>query len=305
MQWARDVQGEPGDPDYEDMKRKADDIRTRWDRLKKAIDTRLDLANIYHQFHRQAMQVSIILQVLGPMRAFFLTPRFQYAADMDTFEAMVRTSRDDASSQRQLDDMWVSLGHGYEQLRAQGEKFLVQSRVVINDPGLDVRTAQLCVETLLEHFANRQRSSREAWTEWQNKLSKDREFQDSWNAFVKECRRYIHYISELKGDASLAFTHFEHPPAVVAERQERAIQDYVPRARQAQRELEHLLRTAETLGSQVDTKGEKEKIVNELLQTHQEFQQTVTQFEVLTSMTITFFKNLQQVTLASIFASSS
>lgn len=216
---------------------------------------------------------------------------------MDTFEALICTYRDmiDQSAQRQLDEMWYSLGPSYEQLKSQGEKFLVQSRVVVTDQGLDVRTAQLCVETLLEHFAARQRTARDTWTDWQTRLMKDKEFQDHWNDFVKKCRRYIHYVSELQGDASLAFTHFENPPAIVAERQERALNDFVPKAKQAQRELETLMRTAETVGTQGETRGEKEKLVDELLQTHQQFTETVTQFEVLTTMTITFFKNLQQV----------
>lgn len=94
---------------------------------------------------------------------------------------------------------------------------------------------------------------------------------------------------------SLAFTHFEHPPAVVAERQRRALDEFRPKAKQAQQQLESLLKTAETMGAQGDTRGEKEKLVTELLECHQQLQQTVTQFEVLTSMTVTFFRNLHQV----------
>lgn len=105
----------------------------------------------------------------------------------------------------------------------------------------------------------------------------------------------IHYVSELHQDVSLAFTHFEHPPAIVAERQQRALDDFRPKAKQAQQQIESLLKTAETIGTQGDTRGEKEKLVSELLNSHQQLQQTVTQFEVLTSMTVTFFRNLHQV----------
>lgn len=99
----------------------------------------------------------------------------------------------------------------------------------------------------------------------------------------------------MQQDTTLAFTHFEEPPAVVAQRLEQSLHEFRLKTQRTKKEIEDYLQVAETLGSQGDTHGEKEKLVNELLETHQQLQQTSTQFEVLTSMTVTFFRNLHQV----------
>ena len=70
---------------------------------------------------------------------------------------------------------------------------------------------------------------------------------------------------------------------------------FVSRFQKAQEEIENHLKTAEMLSLKGDTRGQKEQIVNELLKVHTRFQARVTEYQVLLSMTIKFFKNLSQV----------
>ena len=63
----------------------------------------------------------------------------------------------------------------------------------------------------------------------------------------------------------------------------------------AQEEIEKHLKTAELLSLKGDTKGEKEKIVNELLKVHTRFQARITEYQLLLNMTIKFFEHLKQV----------
>ena len=66
-------------------------------------------------------------------------------------------------------------------------------------------------------------------------------------------------------------------------------------AQKAQEEIEKHLKTAELLSLKGDTKGEKEKIVNELLKVHTRFQARITEYQLLLNMTIKFFEHLKQV----------
>ncbi len=65
----------------------------------------------------------------------------------------------------------------------------------------------------------------------------------------------------------------------------------------AQADIEEHLKTAEMLSLKGDTQGQKEQIINELLKVHTRFQARITEYQVLLSMTIKFFKNLNQVGL--------
>lgn len=109
---------------------------------------------------------------------------------MDTIEAMIKTSRDvDYATQQQFEDLWTSLGNSYQQLKFQGEKFLTESRIMVNDPNLDVKSAQMCVESLLEQFGSRHIGAGRMWAEWQTKCRQDKEFQQHWQSFVNDCRK--------------------------------------------------------------------------------------------------------------------
>lgn len=110
---------------------------------------------------------------------------------MDIIEAIIKTSREvvDETTVTQFEEMWTSLGDSYEKLKTQGQKFLTENRVAVNDATLDVKSAQICVETLLEHYSHRQITTGRMWTEWQTKLRKDKEFYDHWHNFTEKCRR--------------------------------------------------------------------------------------------------------------------
>lgn len=68
-------------------------------------------------------------------------------------------------------------------------------------------------------------------------------------------------------------------------------------AQQAKEEVEKQLKTAEMLSLKGDTRGQKDQIINELLKVHDRFQARITEYQVLLKMTVTFFKNLRQVSL--------
>ncbi len=93
----------------------------------------------------------------------------------------------------------------------------------------------------------------------------------------------------------MAFGRFEEAPNVVSEKHQRALTEFMPIAKKAQLEIEKRLRTAENLRPKADMRKDKEKLVDELLAANQRFQRVITWFEVICSMTVTFFRNLHQV----------
>jgi len=110
----------------------------------------------------------------------------------------------------------------------------------------------------------------------------------------------LKYIAELQDQTSQLFQNFDQsPPSLIVERQKSALHDFGRKIHAARRQLENFLQHAEIFGSQMPSEtfigGEKDQIIDEMLKMHQHVQRTFGQLEVLVSMTLTFFRNLQQV----------
>jgi hypothetical protein len=65
----------------------------------------------------------------------------------------------------------------------------------VGDPYLDIKRASLCVETLLEHFGNRQLLISDSWQTWQMNITVEREFKVQWEMNVTESTRVSLYIA--------------------------------------------------------------------------------------------------------------
>lgn len=55
LNWARSL--ELDETDKEDVRKKTEDIRFRWEQVKKSVHNRKTLTELYYQFHKQAVQV--------------------------------------------------------------------------------------------------------------------------------------------------------------------------------------------------------------------------------------------------------
>jgi len=69
--------------------------------------------------------------------------------------------------------------------------FLLQ----VGDPYLDIKRASLCVETLLEHFGNRQILISESWQTWQTNITVEKEFKIRWEMNITESTRVSVYTA--------------------------------------------------------------------------------------------------------------
>jgi hypothetical protein len=65
----------------------------------------------------------------------------------------------------------------------------------VGDPYLDTKRACLCVETLLEHFGNRQLLISESWQTWQTNVTVEKEFKVRWEMNVTESTRVSLYLA--------------------------------------------------------------------------------------------------------------
>lgn len=274
---SKDVRGEPGDPDYEEVTKRVTELHRRWERLKQILERRVQLGNMYQQFHKYAVE---------------------FIADIDTLEAMIKTSKDvvDQRAQQQFEDLWSGLGSGFGRMKSQGDKFLTESRSHTQDPDLDVQRAQLCIETLLEHFSSRHNQLAAMWSEWKKKSLQAKESQDAWDRFSRKCRDTMEWIKKLENEAIVAFGRFEELPFKVADKQQKALNEFLPNSKKVQAEIESRLKSAEILSMRADRpRAEKDMVVDELLRANQRFQEIVTWFQVICNQTITFFRNMHQV----------
>lgn len=63
------------------------------------------------------------------------------------------------------------------------------------DPHLDVKRASLCIETLLEHFGNRQLVITESWQTWHSSIDIKKEVKTQWERNMADSIRVSAWLN--------------------------------------------------------------------------------------------------------------
>uniref|UniRef100_A0A915IUQ6 Ig-like domain-containing protein n=1 Tax=Romanomermis culicivorax TaxID=13658 RepID=A0A915IUQ6_ROMCU len=107
----------------------------------------------------------------------------------------------------------------------------------------------------------------------------------------------ISQTKDLNREISLVYRNFEErPPSNVAFRQENCLVNLRCQIQRTEQQLESLINNAKSLADvPSDRQAEKSKLLDDLSRTYREVQQLAAHFEVLTGMTVTFFRNLQKI----------
>ncbi|KAJ4429612.1 hypothetical protein ANN_21798 [Periplaneta americana] len=279
------------DEQREDVDQKVDALHSHWLNLKSMLETRIDLADIYVKFHTLAVQL---------------------ANEFDSAEEEFRKTSDGISEDtiRLVEQKWLSIQQLYEQLKNVGKNF-IEDASKVGDPYLDIKRASLCVETLLEHFGGRQLLISESWQTWQSNITVEREFKVQWEMNVTEstrvsglCRgnvgvgavfKTVDWVSKLDEQLYPVLTSDTKSSKAIARELEEKLQIVLPEVKRAQTEVELRIKTAETLAQKGDTHGQKEAIVESLMELHNKLQVIITDYQVLLQMLISFFKNLAEL----------
>ncbi|PNF38127.1 hypothetical protein B7P43_G14605, partial [Cryptotermes secundus] len=263
------------DEQREDVDQKVDALHSHWLNLKSLLESRIDLAVIYVKFHSLAVQL---------------------ANEFDAAEEEFKKSSDGVSEDtiRHVEQKWLSIQQLYSQLTNVGKNF-TEDASKVGDPYLDIKRASLCVETLLEHFGNRQFLISDSWQTWQMNITVEREFKVQWEMNVTESTRTVDWVSKLDEQLYPVLTSDTKSSKAIARELEEKLQIVLPEVRRAQAEIELRIKATENLAQRGDTHGQKEAIVARLMELHNKLQVIITDYQILLQMLISFFKNLAEL----------
>ncbi|KAJ9596373.1 hypothetical protein L9F63_012601, partial [Diploptera punctata] len=263
------------DEQREDVDQKVDALHSHWLNLKSMLESRIDLAIIYVKFHTLAVQL---------------------ANEFDSAEEEFRKSTDgtDEDRIRSVEQKWLSIQQLFGQLTNVGKTF-IEDASKVGDPYLDIKRASLCVETLLEHFGSRQLVIADSWQTWQSNLTIEKEFKVQWEMTITESNRTVDWVSKLDTQLYPVLTTDTRSSKAIARELEEKLQIVLSEVKRAQSEVEIRMKSAESLGQKGDTHGQKESIMEKLLELHNKLQIIITEYQILLQMLISFFKNLAEL----------
>ncbi|XP_066996542.2 titin isoform X1 [Anabrus simplex] len=258
-----------------DIDEKVDALHSHWLNLKNILENRIDLATLYVKFHTLAVNL---------------------ATEFDAIEEDLRTNPDGINEDimREVEQKWLHIQQSYAQLCNFGKSFIDESSKV-GDPYLDIKRASLCVETLLEHFGSRQLVITDSWQTWQTSITIEREFKVSWERNMTESGKTLDWVSKLDAQLYPVLTGDSTSSKTVCREVEEKLQIVLPELKKAQAEIELRVKTAENLALKGDSHGQKEIIIDKLMELHNKLTLTITEYQILLQMLISFFKNLSEV----------
>ncbi|XP_046754019.1 uncharacterized protein LOC124416756 isoform X6 [Diprion similis] len=258
-----------------DVDQKVDDLHGHWLKLKNLVDARIELSSLYVKFHTVASEL---------------------AGEIDSLEdEFKRNSPENIEEERvkKLEQKWMALQPLYLKLTASGKKFLDASRETV-DPYLDIPRACLCVETLLEHFANRQLIITESWESWQTNLTIVEEWKIQRERSLEESNKTLEWVSKF-GDELYPVISSDLPKASeILKDLEVSRATILSELRKAVTELNTRMKSVDAL-SQNDNSKQSAEIRRKLSDVHEHLQTTTTEYQILLEMLISIFKSLEEV----------
>ncbi|XP_074642495.1 uncharacterized protein LOC141899810 [Tubulanus polymorphus] len=268
------------DPDAADADEKAKNLRENWTILKSIVEIRIQLTLVYTVFLRLNQQLT---QELDEIEELLKSNRY-YLQDIS--EAVIK----------HIESKWTQMFQTYQELSDKGQEFLDRNKEVDAEANkLDNRRTVFIVESYLTKFKDRKEHITNLLEVWQQHVMSGKEFKSQWHQFVQDARRTIDWIMTVEHEFFPVIAGELGSTTQTCDHFRERLAEFEPMSKKAQEEVDEHLKTAEMLALKGDTKGQKDQIVNELLKVHQRFQARIGEYKTLLTMTIAFFKNLEQL----------
>ncbi|XP_048515729.1 titin isoform X3 [Athalia rosae] len=260
-----------------DVDQKVDDLHNHWLKLKNLVDARIELGSIYVKFHTVVSEL---------------------ASEIDSVEEELRKTSPEGTDQdmvKRLEKKWMALQPLYLQLTASGKHFLDASRNIV-DPYLDIPRTCLCVETILEQFANRQLIVTESWESWQSTLTIIEELRIQREKIIDQSGQTLTSISKLEGEIYPVITSDSPKASDILKDLEVSRTTIRSDLSKAAVELDNRIKSVDVL-SQKDNSPLTAEIRRKLSDVHENLQRTTTEYQILVEMLISIFKSIDEVTI--------
>ncbi|XP_078042862.1 uncharacterized protein LOC144473128 isoform X2 [Augochlora pura] len=251
-----------------ELESKAAELLNLWNRTRNLLAKRIELGSIYLQFHLDVDELT---------------------REIESIESELTRPADilDAVKVDELQRRWNDLQSLYLRLTGNGKAFL-DTAVKIDDPYLDVHRACLCVQTLLDRFANKQLQLKRITSEIliEKRIEYERRIEESTKTLetvVKYSEQLYPIIRTLSSEASIILQDLQNTKA-------RVPSELIKSAN----ELDCRITSMMSLGQ----KGESqiaEGILKRLEQMQENIRATARSYDTLLDLMISVCQNMDEV----------
>ncbi|CAD1476295.1 unnamed protein product, partial [Heterotrigona itama] len=257
-----------------ELQSKVEELKNSWSKTKELVANRIDLGSLYLQFH-------VVVEEL--------------TREIESIESELKRHTDvlDERKIEQLGRRWKDLQPLYVKLTNAGKAFL-DSAIKIDDPYLDVPRACICVQTLLEKFANRQLTVTESWEKWRTTIEILREKRIEHQRKVEESTRTMEWVSKFTEQLYPVITSQSPQTASILQDLAGSKHRILPELNKAVNELDFRIKGINTLAQEGEVQIDDE-ILKRLRQTHENLRTTARDYETLLESLISIFQNIKEV----------
>ncbi|XP_050486180.1 titin isoform X2 [Bombus huntii] len=257
-----------------ELQSKVEELRNSWSKTKELVASRIDLGSLYLQFHMAVEELT---------------------REIESIESELKRQTDvlDERKIEQLGRRWKDLQPLYVNLTNTGKAFL-DAAIKIDDPYLDVPRACICVQTLLERFANRQLTITESWEKWRTTIEILRKKRIEHQRRIEESTRTMEWVSKFSEQLYPVITSQSPKTASILQDLNGSKHRILPELNKAVNELDSRINGIDTLAQ----KGEVEiddEILKRLRQMHENLHATARDYETLLESLISIFQNIEEV----------
>ncbi|KAL6428691.1 hypothetical protein ACFW04_007940 [Cataglyphis niger] len=256
-----------------ELRSKIKNFEDEWAKTKIAVLKRIDLGIIYIQFHE------IIEELTN---------------EMDSIDNELKKCEVlDETRIHKLERRWKSLQPLYKKLDDRAKAFLDETGN-IDDPYLDISRACLCVQTLLDKFANRQLVVTESWEKWQTTIEITRQRRIECERKIEESAKTLEWITKLETILYPVITTRSSRIADILDNLKAARLRSLSELNTALQELDSRIKSIRVFVEKDEIKT-TEQISEKLVQMYEKINIVAKNYEALLESLISIFKNLEEV----------
>ncbi|CAL1681894.1 unnamed protein product [Lasius platythorax] len=257
-----------------ELRSKIQNLEDQWAKIKLAVLKRIDLGTIYIQFHE------IIEELTNEMDSI--------DNELKKCEVTLDETRID-----ELERRWKSLEPLYKKLDNRAKVFLDETGN-IDDSYLDISRACLCVQTLLEKFANRQLVVTESWEKWQTTIEITRQRRIECERKVEESTKTLAWITNLEANLYPVITIRSSRIADILDNLKDVRLRILSELNTALQELNIRIKSIRVFVERGEVKT-TEQISERLVQMYEKMNTIAKDYETLLESLISIFKNLEEI----------
>ncbi|XP_014601997.1 PREDICTED: uncharacterized protein LOC106785786 isoform X2 [Polistes canadensis] len=250
------------------------ELQNSWSKTKNIVARRIDFGYLYVQFH----------EIIDELRN-----------KIETFENNLENCNDllNESKIEDLINKWKTLQPIYLRLSNSGKVFLDEA-AKINDPYLDVTRACLCVQTLLEIFANRQLTITESWEKWQTTIKTLKERRIEHERKIEESTRTLEWVSKFGEQLYPVITCQSIRVDSILRDLEGSKRRILPELNKAVDELDSRIKSIDNLVEKGEMHVDRQ-IAERLSQMYEKLHSTADNYKDLLTSLILIFENLHEL----------